>query len=171
MASAVIPPRQLAPTVGQVVVFQGVSIRTGSSADERIQSGLVCQIGDFSFISDNAGCFAGKPFPTNGFLITLGSFTTYVASEAVSSYPTRIVDAEDPPAYRAGPGQRTARPGNSVEVMMTGSNAGLSKDVTGKGATSEFVTPVVNPVDKRGRGAKFPKEKPDTTLRTPVRSA
>ena len=148
MASAVIPPRQLAPTVGQVAAFQGVSIRTGSSAGERVQSGLVCRIGDFSFISDNAGCFAGKPFPTNGFLMTLGSFTAYVASEAVCSYPTRIVDAEDPPAFRAGPGQRTARPGNSVEVMMAGSTAGVSKDVTGKGVTSDFVTPVANPVDR-----------------------
>ena len=162
MASAVIPPRQLAPTVGQVAALQGVSIRTGSSASERVQSGLVCRIGDFSFISDNAGCFAGKPFPTNGFLMTLGSFTAYVASESVSSYPTRIVDAEDPPAFRAGPGQRIARPGNSVEVMMAGSNAGVSKDVTGKGADSDFVTPMVNPADKWGRGAKFPKEKPDT---------
>ena len=45
---------------------------------------------------------------------------------------------------------------------MAGSNAGQSKYVTGKGVTSDFVTPVVNPVDKRGRGAKFPKEKPDT---------
>ena len=96
MASAVIPPRQLAPTVGQVAVFQGVSIRTGSSAGERVQSGLVCRVGDFSFISDNAGCFAGKPFPTNGFLMMLGSFITYVAPESVSSYPTRIVEAEDP---------------------------------------------------------------------------
>ena len=109
-----IPPQQLAPTVGQVAALQGVSIRTGSSSGERVQSGLICRIGDFSFISDNAGCFAGKPFSTNGFLMTLGSFITYVAPELVSSYPTRIVEAEDPPAYRAGLGQRTARTGNSV---------------------------------------------------------
>ena len=96
MASAVIPSRQLAPTVGQVAALQGVSIRTGSGAGERVLSGLVCRIGDFSFINNNAGCFAGKPFPTNGFLMTLGSFITYVALEPVSTYPTRIVEAEDP---------------------------------------------------------------------------
>ena len=28
--------------------------------------------------------------------MTLGSFITYVAPEPVSSYPTRIVEAEDP---------------------------------------------------------------------------
>ena len=141
------------PTVGQVAALQGVSIRTSSCAAECVLSGLVCQIGDFSFISDNAGCFAGKPFPTNGFLMTLGSFITYVAPEPVSSYPTRIFEAEDPPVYRAGPGQRTARPGNSVEVMMAGSTAAVSKDVTGKGVASDFVTLVANPVDRRPRGA------------------
>ena len=82
--------------MGQVAALQGVSIRTGSCAGERVLSGLVCRIGDFSFISDNDGCFAGKPFPTNGFLMTLGSFITYVAPEPASSYPTRIVEAEDP---------------------------------------------------------------------------
>ena len=113
MASAVTPPRQLAPTVGHDAVFQGVSIRTGSSASERVQSGLVCRIGDFSFISDNAGCFAGKPFPTNGFLMTLGSFTAYVASEAVCSYPTRIVDAEDPPHTALDPVSVPLAPGTA----------------------------------------------------------
>ena len=110
MASAVIPPQQLAPTVGQVVALKGVSIRTGSCTGERVLFGLVCRIGDFSFISDNAGCFFDKPFPRDGFLMTLGSFITYVATEPVNSYPTRIVEAEDPPVYCAGPGQRTADP-------------------------------------------------------------
>ena len=127
MASAMTPPRQLAPTMGQVAALAGVSIRTGSSTGERVLSGLACKIGEFSFISDNAGCFSGKPFPVDGFLMTLGSFVTYVATEPASSYPTRIVEVEDPPAYRAGPGQRTARPGNSVGVMMAGSNASTSK--------------------------------------------
>ena len=46
MASTVTPPRQLAPTVGQVAVLSGVSIRTGSCAAGRVLSRLVCWIGD-----------------------------------------------------------------------------------------------------------------------------
>ena len=149
--------------MGQVAALAGVSIRTGSSTGERVLSGLMCKIGEFSFISDNAGCFSGKPFPVDGFLMTLWSFITYIATEPVSSYPTRVVDAEDPPAFRAGPVQHTARPRNSVGVMMAGSNAGASKEATSKGAASEFVTPVADPVDKRNRGAKFPKEEPEQT--------
>ena len=86
MASAVIPPRQLAPTVGQVAALAGVSIRTGTCTGERVLSRLVCKINNFSFISDNTGFFSDKPFPRDGFLMTLGSFITYVATEPVSSY-------------------------------------------------------------------------------------
>ena len=163
MASAVTPPRQLASTVGQLTALAGVSIRTGSSTGERVLSGLVCKIGQFSFISDNAGCFSGKPFPADGFLMTLGSLITYVTTERVSSYPTQVTEAEDPPAFHARLGQHTARSGNSVGVMMAGSNADTSKEGTGKGMPDELVTPLGEPVDKRNRGVKFPKEKPDHT--------
>ena len=44
---------------------------------------------------------------------------------------------------------------------MAGSNAGAGKDAAGRSAASDFVTPVVDSADKRNRGAKFPKEKPD----------
>ena len=118
MASSVTPPRQLAPTVGQVAALAGGSIRTGSSIGERVLSRLVYKIDKFSFISDNVGCFSGKPFPADGFLMTLGSFVTYVTTERVSCYPTQVIEAEDPPAFRAGLRQRTARPGNSMGVMM-----------------------------------------------------
>ena len=128
MASAVTPPRQLAPTVGQVAALAGVSIRTGSSTGERVLSGLVCKIDEFSSMSDNAGCFSGKPFPTDGLLMTLGSFITYVATEHVSSYPDQVIEAEDPPAFRAGLGQRTACSENNVGFMMAASNAGASKE-------------------------------------------
>ena len=40
-------------------------------------------------------------------------------------------------------------------MMMVGSNAGAGKDVAGKSAASDFVTPVVDPADKRNKGAKF----------------
>ena len=163
MASAVTPPRQLAPIVGQVAALAGVFIQMGSSTGERVLSRPVCKIGEFSFIRDNVGCFSGKPFPADGFLMTLGSFTTYVTTERISRYPAQVIEAEDPPAFRAGLGQHTARSGNSVGVMMAGSNAGASKEATGKGVPDELVTPLADSADKRSRGAKFPKEKPDHT--------
>ena len=101
----------------------------------------------------------------------LGSFTTYVTTERIRGYPAQVIEAEDPPAFRARLGKRIARPGNSVSVMMAGSNVGVSKDAPGKGAANDFVTPVADPVDKRNRGTKFPKEKPDQTPTLPVRSA
>ena len=103
MASAVTPPRQLAPTVGQAVALAGVPFRTGSvtGSGERVLSGLVCKIGEFSFISDNAGCFANKPFPADGFLMMLGSFVTYVTTEPVREYPAQVLVAEDPPSFSA----------------------------------------------------------------------
>ena len=53
---------------------------------------------------------------------------------------------------------------------MARSNAGAGKDANGKGAASDFVTTMVDPADKRNRGAKFPKEKPDqnTTFTGPL---
>ena len=74
MASAVLPPRQLAPTVGPSEALAGVFIRTGSIIDsgERVISGLVCKLGSMSFISDNAGCLGGRPLPRNGRIVTFG---------------------------------------------------------------------------------------------------
>ena len=46
-------------------------------------------------------------------------------------------------------------------MMMTGSNAGTSKEGTGKGVPEELAMSMGDPADKRSRGAKFPKEKPD----------
>ena len=162
MASAVTPPRQLAPTVGQAVALARVSIRTGSvtSSGVRVRSGLVCNYGGFTFISDNAGCFANKPFPADGFLMTLGSFVTYVTTEPVREYPAQVLVAEDPPSFRAALGRRSARPGSSVEVMMTGASAGAGKGDAGNSIPEELITPT-DPVDKPTRMTKFPKEKPD----------
>ena len=117
----------------------------------------------FSFVSDNVGCFTGKPFPTDGFLMMLGTFTTYVTIERIRGYPAQVIEAEDPPAYRARLGQRTARPRNSVGVMMAGSHAGTSKEAVGKGVPDDLVTSMGDPVDRPNRRAKFPKEKPDHT--------
>ena len=103
MASAVIPPRQLAPTVGLAAALAGGSFRTGSiiNSGERVVCGLVCKLGALNFISDNAGCFGSRPFPTKGCLISFGAFVTYVATEVVCNYPEQVLVAEDPPAVCA----------------------------------------------------------------------
>ena len=134
MASAVIPPRQLAPTVGPAAALAGVIIRTGSIIDsgERVVCGLICKLGSLNFISDNAGCFGSRPFPTNGCLISFGTFVTYVATEVVCKYPEQVLVAEDPPAVCAARGRRSARPGSCAEVMMTGTAADAGKGDPGK---------------------------------------
>ena len=78
MASAVTPPRKLAPTVGQTEALAVVHIRTGSTVRSgiRVLSGLVVRLGEMDFVSDNAGCFRNKPFPANGCLIDFCVFTT-----------------------------------------------------------------------------------------------
>ena len=140
----------------------GVSFRTGSvtGSGEQVLSGLVCKIGKFNFISDNAGCFSNKPFPADGFLMTLGSFVTYVATEPVREYPAQVLVAEDPPSFRAALGRRSARPGSSVEVMVAAANAAAGKGGASASVPEELATPV-DPADKPTRTAKFPKEKPD----------
>jgi hypothetical protein len=74
MASAATTPRQLAPIVGPAVAPAGVFIRTGLTIDsgERVASGLVQRLGSLDFVSDNAGCFADRPFPRNGTFIHFG---------------------------------------------------------------------------------------------------
>jgi len=140
MASAVTPPRQLAPTVGPVAALAGVFIRTGSitTSGERVLSGLVCKLGDMHFVSDNAGCLGSKPIPVNGCLITFGSIHTYVATELVCKYPARVLDAEDPPIFCAARGRCVTRPASCAEVMMTGaaSGAGLEEDASTPGKSA-----------------------------------
>ena len=111
MASAVIPPRQLAPTVGPAAALAGVSIRTGSiiASGERVVCGLVLRLGSLNFISNNAGCFGSRPFPRNGCLINFGEHQVYVATEVVCEYPERVHVAADPPAVCAVRGRRNAR--------------------------------------------------------------
>src|SRR3954447_14784063 len=74
VSSAVTPPRQLAPTVGQPAALTGVFIRTGNliGTGERVVSGLVQRLGALRFVSDNAGCFGNRPFPSKGQFITFG---------------------------------------------------------------------------------------------------
>src|SRR3954469_10217469 len=80
VASAVTPPRQLAPTVGHRAALAGVFIRTGSliGTGERVVSGLVQRLGALRFVSDNAGCFGNRPFPSSSQFITFGGLDVYV---------------------------------------------------------------------------------------------
>jgi hypothetical protein len=109
--------------VGQIDVLAGVFVRTGSviaSSGERMVSGLVQRLGSLSFISDNAGCLGGRPFPRNGRIMTFGSHEVYVGTERVCRYPEQVLVAADPPSHMLARTGRSARPVESAEVMMTG---------------------------------------------------
>jgi hypothetical protein len=86
MAYVVSPRRHLAPTVGQIDMLGGVFIRMGSviaASGVRVVSGLVQRLGSLSFISDNAGCLVGRPFPRDGQIMSFGSHEVYVGTERV----------------------------------------------------------------------------------------
>ena len=141
MASVVIPPRQLAPTVGPAAALAGVIIRTGSIIDsgEHVVCGLICKLGSLSIISDNIGCLGDRPLPTNSFLVPFDAFEVYVATEVVCKYPEQVLVAEDPPAVCAARGRRSARPGSCAEVMMTGTAGGAGKGEIGRASCRERV--------------------------------
>ncbi|KAK1687132.1 hypothetical protein QYE76_047980 [Lolium multiflorum] len=117
-------PRHLAPTVGPSASAAGVSIRTGlTTTGERVASGLVWRFGSLDCVSDNAGCFADRPFPAGGNIISFGGFDVYVATVAPPRYPREIVRCASPPPG-AGASLTTAGPCIMQEVMATGEDAG-----------------------------------------------
>src|SRR3954470_9762311 len=99
MASAVPPPRQLAPTVGPAAVLAGVKIRTGNfiRTGERVVSGLVQRFDLCDYVSDNAGSFRRKAPRRNNVFINLGMHQIYVGVDTSCVYPHRVVVAGDPP--------------------------------------------------------------------------
>src|SRR3954466_7882871 len=103
MASAVPPPRQLAPTMGPAVVLAGVMIRTGNfiNTGERVVSGLVQRFGLCDYVSDNAGSFKGKVPSRNGVFISLGEHKVYVGVDITGIYPHQVVIAGEPPLNAA----------------------------------------------------------------------
>ena len=155
MASAVTPPRQLAPTVGPAAALAGVYIRTGNLlvSGERVVSGLVQRLGHLRFVSDNARCFGSKPLPANGRFIEFGAHEVFVGTSSVHCYPERVVVAADPPALCAVRGKRTTRPAGSVEVMMTAP----ANPAAAKGGAAK-APPVPT---KSGRAAKPALERPE----------
>jgi hypothetical protein len=94
-----------------------------ASSGERVVSGLVQRLGSLSFISDNAGCLGGRPFPRNGWIMTFGSHEVYVGTERVCRYPEQVLVAANPPSHLLAHAGRSARPVESVEVMMAGTTA------------------------------------------------
>jgi hypothetical protein len=125
--------------VGQIDVLDGVFIRTGSviaSSGVRVVSGLVQRLGSLSFISDNAGCLGGRPFPRDGRIMSFGSHEVYMGTERVCRYPEQVQVAADPPSHLLAHAGRSARPTESAEVMMAGTAAPLAGGA-GKGTVAE----------------------------------
>ncbi|KAK1680935.1 hypothetical protein QYE76_041783 [Lolium multiflorum] len=125
MAYAVTIPRHLAPTVGPSASAAGVFIRTGLTitTGERVASGLIWRFGSLDCINDNAGCFADRPFPTGGNVISFGGFDVYVATVAPPRYPRQILRCASPPPG-AGASITTASSCVMHEVMAAGDDAG-----------------------------------------------
>ncbi|KAK1606049.1 hypothetical protein QYE76_029722 [Lolium multiflorum] len=119
MAYAVTIPRHLAPTVGPSASSAGVFIRTGLTitTGERVASGLIWRFGSLDCVSDNAGCFADRPFPAGGSVISFGGHDVYVATVAPPRYPRQVLRCASPPP-RAG-SSAPASPA-VVQVMMAG---------------------------------------------------
>ena len=119
MAYAVTIPRHLAPTVGPSASAAGVFIRTGLTitTGERVASGLIWRFGSLNCVSDNAGCFADRPFPAGGSIICFGDHDVYVATVAPPRYPRQVLRCASPPP-RAG----CSAPASPavVQVMMAG---------------------------------------------------
>src|SRR3954471_24921370 len=103
MASAVPPPRQLAPTMGPAPVLAGVKIRTGNfiHTGERVVSGLVQRFDLWDYVRDNAGSFRRKAPPRNGVFIKLGTHKVYVGVDNSCIYPHQVVDAGETPLSAA----------------------------------------------------------------------
>jgi hypothetical protein len=114
----------------------GVFIRTGSvitTSGVRVVSGLVQRLGSLSFISDNAGCLGGRPFPRDGRIMSFGSHEVYVGTEKVGR--ENVLVAADPPSHRLARAGRSARSLESAEVMMAGTSVPPAED-TGKAAAA-----------------------------------
>jgi hypothetical protein len=101
----------------------GVIIQTGSmiaSFGIRVVSGLVQSLGSLSFVSDNAGCLDGRPFPRDGRIMSFGSHEVYAGIERICR--DKVVVVADPPSHLLARARRSARPVEPAEVMMAGTS-------------------------------------------------
>ncbi|KAK1627955.1 hypothetical protein QYE76_002270 [Lolium multiflorum] len=108
-----IPASGYRPSSAGVFIRTGLTITTG----ERVASGLIWRFGSLNCVSDNAGCFADRPFPAGGSVISFGGFDVYVATVAPPRYPRQVLRCASPPP-RAG-SSAPASPA-VVQVMMAG---------------------------------------------------
>jgi hypothetical protein len=134
--------------MGLIDMLGGVFIRTGSviaALGVRVVSGLIQRLGSLSFISDNAGCLGGWPFPTDGQIMSFGSHEVYVGTERVCR--EKVLVAADPPSHLLAHAGRSARPIESAEVMMAGTSVPPA-DGAGK-AAAVADTPPEPPKAKR----------------------
>jgi hypothetical protein len=99
----------------------------------RVVSGLVQRLGSLSYISDNAGCLGGRPFPRDGRIMSFGSHEVYVGTERVCR--EEVLVAPDPPSHRLAHAGRNARSVESAEVMMAGTSVPPVEDA-GKAAVA-----------------------------------
>ncbi|KAK1619425.1 hypothetical protein QYE76_024942 [Lolium multiflorum] len=122
----------------------------GDKVDRKSTSGAChflgrsLRLGSLDFITDNAGSFAnGSRFPKNGRITSFGEHRIYLGTVPLKQYPSKVLDAPDPPMYAAARWSRTDRTACSVEVMVT-----AAADA-GTGAAGETAEPT-----KSGRQAK-----------------
>ncbi|KAK1610784.1 hypothetical protein QYE76_034457 [Lolium multiflorum] len=108
-----IPASGYRPSSAGVFIRTGLTITTG----ERVASGLIWRFGSLNCVSDNASCFADRPFPAGGSVISFGGFDVYVATVAPPRYPRQVLRCASPPP-RAG-SSAPASPA-VVQVMMAG---------------------------------------------------
>jgi hypothetical protein len=142
----------------------GVFIRTGSviaASGVRVVSGLVQRLGSLSFISDNAGCLGGRPFPRDGRIVSFGSHEVYVGTERVCRKKELV--ASDPPSHMLTHTGRSAHPVESTEVMMAGTSMPPA-DGAGKAAAAAADTPPEPP--KAKRSARPPLERAENLAGT-----
>jgi hypothetical protein len=140
-----------------------VFIRTGSviaASGVRVVSGLVQRLGTLSFISDNAGCLGGRPFPRDGWIMSFGSHEVYVGNESL--YREKVLVAADPPSHMLARAGHSARPVEPAEVMMAGTTV-PSADGAGKAAAAGD-TPPEPP--KAKRSARPPLERAENLAGT-----
>jgi hypothetical protein len=128
--------------MGQIDMLGGVFIRTGSvivAFGERMVSGLVQRLGSLSFITDNAGCLAGQPFPRDSQIISFSYHEVYVGTKRVCKYLKQVLLAADPPSHLLAHTGRSAHPVESAEVMMVGTAVLPAADAD-KGVVAADVT-------------------------------
>jgi hypothetical protein len=144
----------LAPTMGPHAL-EGVFIRTGNkikNSNEQVVCGLVQRFGSLDFVTNNAGCFAGRSFPANGKVMKFGDHLVYVALQQVKEYPEKVLEAADPPCVLAAQIRGAEGQKQFAEVLVNGPAPPVQIGTPAPEAVGrELVTP---DAPRRGKGRK-----------------